>query len=345
MKLQVLLLLFFNVFVLVRAAAIQQENTIEDDEDGGDTDIDNKKCAPWDKWQASKCLWPTQPFSSLPKACVSLPQKPKIQPIIKQFIQSKQLEVYSLVQGLFQLRQAKAPCGYCSRKIRCRQRKGGEYQKGCKFIDAQIVNEECDGNKPCEITPILGACPPPVPMPPPRRRPKPSGMGGNDLSDRLQHVNENALGNQNLEIEAGKNASQGPPLWHCVRNKDGSKCLCCCGWYLPNASNGKCVPLRKDTDDESEDRHWTWSGLMDIDLQHPFDADAAIDEDEITEQIEAPPMEISPVENTDEDNELPDQMPDPPVMQGATDHQVAAPVTDTIADKRAQKKGHEDNEI
>lgn len=51
---------------------------------GQDVDVLDKKCPPWDKWQSSKCLWPSQQFSSLPKACTSLPKKPKIPDIIKQ---------------------------------------------------------------------------------------------------------------------------------------------------------------------------------------------------------------------------------------------------------------------
>jgi len=347
MKVQVLLLLISHASVLIWAAAIQ-ENGIDDVDVGENGEIDAKKCPPWDKWQPSKCLWPTQQLSSLPKACTSLPKKPEIPAILKQFVQSKQIEIYSVIQNLFKLRGAKAACGRCSRKIRCRQRKGGEWKAGCKFIQAQMVDEECDGNKPCEITPVLGACPPPVPMPVIRRRPKPHEPESIDLNEKLQRIGPDVLGDEDLEIEAGKNSSQGPPLWHCVRNNDGSKCLCCCGWYLPDAKSGKCVKIRKD-ETEEDDHIWKWSGLTDFDLQHPYTMDVAVS-DSMIEQIEAPPMEMAP-DGTDEadrepgDDGLP--MPNPPAMEpSATDHQVVAPVTDTVLDKIEKKKvWHEENEI
>lgn len=65
------------------------------------------------------------------------------------------------------------------------------YQLMFRFAQAQIVNEECEGTKACEIKPILGACPPPVPLPPPRRKPKPHDQP-DDIG--LQSVNRNGLG-------------------------------------------------------------------------------------------------------------------------------------------------------
>lgn len=34
------------------------------------------------------------------------------------------------------------------------------------------------------------------------------------------------------------------PLWHCIKNKDGSKCLCCCGDYFPEVSSGLCKKVK-----------------------------------------------------------------------------------------------------
>jgi len=251
-----------------------------------------KKCPGWDKWESSKCLWPTQNFSSFPKACVALPKKPEIEDVIKQFIQSKQLEIYSIVQNLFKMRGANETCGYCSRKIRCRQTKGGEWKKGCKFIDAQIVNEQCAGTKACVINSILGACPPPIPMPPPRRR-------------RDDDQNSGILGNTNLDITLDKNATQGPPLWHCARSKDTKKCLCCCGWYFPDAKTGKCVNVRKnqtDEEDPDEESSWNWSGLTDFGQDYPYDLINDGINNRIIDQNSIPPMEREGIRQPDQNS-------------------------------------------
>uniref|UniRef100_A0A915HJG2 Uncharacterized protein n=1 Tax=Romanomermis culicivorax TaxID=13658 RepID=A0A915HJG2_ROMCU len=34
------------------------------------------------------------------------------------------------------------------------------------------------------------------------------------------------------------------PLWHCVKSKQGDKCLCCCGGYFPDADTGKCIAVQ-----------------------------------------------------------------------------------------------------
>jgi hypothetical protein len=36
----------------------------------------------------------------------------------------------------------------------------------------------------------------------------------------------------------------GLPLWHCLKNKDGSKCLCCCGNYFPDIASGTCMKFK-----------------------------------------------------------------------------------------------------
>jgi len=283
MRLQIVLILLVPSAILARP-----ENSINEvKEDDGH---DNQKCPPWGKWQASKCLWPSQPFTSVPKACTSLPTKPQIPDVLKQFVQSKEIEVYSFVQQLFNLRGANAACGYCSRKIRCRQRQNGEWKKGCGFIQAQIVNEQCAGTQACEITPILGACPPPVPLPA-RRRPREL-----DLSGNIENIASHFEGFDALNVEAAQNASLGPPLWHCVRNKNGSKCLCCCGWYFPDAKSGKCVSLKKedqdgiDIDQNEGDASWAWNGL--INPQGPIEAQLGLD-DGTDEQTEMPqPSEL-----------------------------------------------------
>lgn len=87
---------------------------------------------------------------------------------------------------------------------------------------------------------------------------------------------------------------------------------------------------------------------MDLDVQNPFDADSVIG-DQLTEQIEPPPMEIAPEGDMGgADGEPEDQLPNPPAMDplDATVHQVRAPVTDSASDKKPVKKvKHEENEI
>jgi len=214
------------------------------------------------------------------------------------------------------------------------------------------VNEECEGSKACEIKPILGACPPPIPLPAPKRRPKPRDQV-DSLNEQLQRVDLDGLGDQNLEIEVGKNATQGPPLWHCARNKDGSKCLCCCGWYFPDAKSGKCVNIRNQSAHEDDDQIWNWSGLTDLDFQYPFGLDKVVG-DQVIEQIEAPPVDTDQqMAETDEEAGVIDQMQAPdqqeakPQAVEPTAHQVAAPVTDTVIDKKKieKKPFRETNEI
>lgn len=46
-------------------------------------------------------------------------------------------------------------------------------------------------------------------------------------------------------VEKG-NRTRGPwHQWNCVKNKAGNKCLCCCGFYLPNVDTGNCESIRK----------------------------------------------------------------------------------------------------
>jgi len=149
-------------------------------------------------------------------------------------------------------------------------------------------------------------------MPPPPRK-KPDQQ--TDIDGRLQKIDTNLLGDKNLEIGVNKkNTTQAPPIWHCARNKDGSKCLCCCGWYFPNVNSGKCVSIRKDDAYEDDEQIWNWSGLMDVGDQYPWGFDGAIG-DGVIEQIEAPPMEIVPPSvDADVEEPLVDQMPNPPAM-------------------------------
>jgi hypothetical protein len=42
------------------------------------------------------------------------------------------------------------------------------------------------------------------------------------------------------------NRTRGPwQQWNCVKNKAGNKCLCCCGFFLPDVETGTCKSIRK----------------------------------------------------------------------------------------------------
>lgn len=125
-----------------------------------------------------------------------------------------------------------------------------------------------------------------------------------------------------------------------LRNKDGSKCLCCCGWYFPNANTGKCQNIRPDEASE-DDQIWNWSGLMDVGDQYPWGMDGSVG-DGMTDQIEAPPLEIQPPSvDTDVEEPVVDQMPNPPVV-APVDAPIAPPKVEA---KEDLKKPTHENEI
>lgn len=257
---------------------------MDDDLDGMPAEaLSRRKCPPWGKWQKSKCLWvASQPFSSLPNSCTALPRKPQMRDAVKAFFAAKELEVYSIIQNLYKLRGANSPCGSCSRKISCRQRRGGVYKEGCQYVQVKVEPDQCPGQEACVIKPILGACPPPIPNLKRRRRhhhhhrhPRQASM--------FEVIPDQEM--SDLDDEPERNKTQGPPFWNCARNKDGSKCFCCCGWLLPNVTSGKCFRFREGTDDENDDVDTTWTGMIDLAKENPFDENSGFFDDSITQQL------------------------------------------------------------
>jgi hypothetical protein len=274
-------------------------------------------------------------FNSIPETCRSHTKDPKIPQFLQDFHAAKAKEMYDVIQTLFKNRGATKACGYCSRKIQCRQREEGGHKHmkfGCKHKDFKMVDEECDGHDACLLTPVLGGCPAPTPQKHMQHMQhskhghhghhmfqhgqfhhyeqhwghhghfgwhsgEHGGMhsgshsgshsgewkkhsGSHSGSHEWQHRGPRAIDSdsksnetstsskEDSKSESGSNESGshsgshesgsqeghhgnhtmshhvGLPLWHCVKNKDGSKCLCCCGHYFPDINTGKCQKVK-----------------------------------------------------------------------------------------------------
>jgi len=300
-----------------------------------------QECPAWQPWQQSKCLWPTQDYSSIPDACKHHEKHELIPEFLMEYKAAKAKEMYDIIQTLFKNRGANKACGYCSRKIQCRVREESEKMHfGCKPKEFKMVDEECEGTEACQLSLVLGGCPAPVPQKHleelehhktmghkkghhfgqhgqfhhykehwghhhggsgeehsgEHKRRRHHGSGSSEGSSEEGHrgprsaqedddmdggskhsggrSNETAptkggssqekvapgsgsgsasqeTGSHSGSAESGEHQWGGHhknhtalPLWHCVKSKDGSKCLCCCGDYFPDVGSGLCKKVK-----------------------------------------------------------------------------------------------------
>jgi len=69
----------------------------------------------------------------------------------------------------------------------------------------------------------------------------PTSPGGMDFgASNFTAMLKNIIGD-NIARSFNNTESVTAPVWNCVKNKDGSKCLCCCDFFVPDPDTGKCV--------------------------------------------------------------------------------------------------------
>uniref|UniRef100_A0A915IBQ1 Uncharacterized protein n=1 Tax=Romanomermis culicivorax TaxID=13658 RepID=A0A915IBQ1_ROMCU len=120
------------------------------------------RCPKWQKWEESSCLWPgTKP--DMPKSCDFMNATKRLPGAVTKYYEAKGKEMVEVLRHVFQQRGLTKPCGFCSRKIACRNGKsrGRPHKKSISFA---FVNEECEGGDACRISLVDGGCPAPFPQ-------------------------------------------------------------------------------------------------------------------------------------------------------------------------------------